>query len=77
MWRRGLAAGVLAAMTAAAGCSSSGQSVNFTRRLESGASCSELFEIRNKIGSETLNERYNRQLREIGCYSSSSERTDG
>jgi hypothetical protein len=58
----------------AAGCTSDGQSLNFTKRLEDGADCGELFEIRNRIGMET--ERYNRQLREIGCYSATSERTD-
>lgn len=68
MRRLGLLLAVLAA------CSSSDASVNFTWRLEQGASCAELFEIRNQVGMQT--ERYNEQLREIGCFSANSERTD-
>lgn len=49
----------------------------FESMLEVGANCDTLYSIRNEAdpGSfvvETMNE----QLREIGCFSSSSERTD-
>lgn len=64
----------VAAIAMAAGCTSGGDSHNFTRRLEDGASCAELFEIRNRVDIEV--ERMNEQLRAIGCFSSTSERTD-
>jgi hypothetical protein len=49
----------------------------FQRRLAAGASCSELFEIRNDQdhASEVV-ERMNSDLRAIGCHSSGSVRSD-
>lgn len=49
----------------------------FEQAMQSGASCSELFDIRNELDpGSPLVEEYNVTLRSIGCYSSSSERTD-
>lgn len=49
----------------------------FSEALEGGASCEELFEIRNEWdpGSQNVVEA-NAALREIGCFSSSSTRSD-
>lgn len=49
----------------------------FREALEEGASCAELFELRNDMDrSETNIDTVNEELQEIGCYSSSSTRTD-
>ena len=49
----------------------------FREELEGGASCAELFELRNDMDrSETNIDTVNAELREVGCYSSSSTRTD-
>ena len=49
----------------------------FYAGIESGETCAQLFEHRNEIqpGDPRIDEM-NEALREIGCYSSSSERTD-
>ena len=48
----------------------------FTDRLSAGATCEELFQIRNSVdpGSPDI-DRMNADLRSIGCFSSSSTRT--
>lgn len=52
-------------------------SPSFSQALKSGASCSELFEIRNEVDPKSpLIEEMNDQLREVGCGSSGDERTD-
>lgn len=49
----------------------------FADALEAGASCSELFEIRNSWDPKSPHiDQANIALREIGCYTSSSTRTD-
>ncbi|WP_087485574.1 hypothetical protein [Brachybacterium massiliense] len=49
----------------------------FNDALESGATCAELFEIRNEWDPKSSKVvQANEALREIGCYSSSSTRTD-
>jgi hypothetical protein len=52
----------------------------FTSRLSAGADCPELFKIRNDIKqADPKNknvDRMNEQLRNIGCYSSTSHRND-
>lgn len=50
----------------------------FNERLDAGAPCQELFDIRNTADPKDPDiKRMNNQLRAIGCYSSSSDRTDG
>jgi len=50
---------------------------SFKERLDAGANCAELFEIRNALDPKSsLIERINEQLRGVGCYSSSSVRSD-
>ena len=61
------------------GCESesNGAYAAFQQRLEAGATCEELFTIRNEIDPKSpLPERMNRALREVGCYLSSSTRSD-
>lgn len=64
-----------------AGCSGDGGSESrpsFGQRLREGADCAELFDLRNREDPDSpLIVRMNEQLREIGCFSSGSERTDG
>jgi hypothetical protein len=49
----------------------------FQDRLSAGATCEELFGIRNALDPKSpLIERMNQDLREVGCYSISSVRTD-
>jgi hypothetical protein len=49
----------------------------FQDAVDSGAPCSELFEIRNSWEPDSANvERANETLRSIGCFSRTSERTD-
>lgn len=57
-------------------CASSDPYDEFSDALNNGAACAELFEIRNgwDSGSPDAN-KANEALREIGCYSASSERT--
>jgi hypothetical protein len=48
----------------------------FKQRLDAGAGCAELFEIRNSLDPKaTVVVRMNEELREIGCYSSDSVRS--
>jgi hypothetical protein len=50
---------------------------SFQDRLDAGATCEELFGIRNAVDPKSpLIERMNQDLRAIGCYSVSSVRTD-
>lgn len=50
---------------------------SFEDMVESGASCEELYEIRNRADADDERIRgWNEQLREIGCFSSTSTRTD-
>lgn len=73
---------VLAAAALAAcgsnGDNESGESTGgFAERLAGGAGCAELFDIRNKHDPKSpLIDEMNEQLREVGCYMSSSTRTD-
>lgn len=49
----------------------------FELSIEDGASCAELFEIRNSVASDDARiPEWNQQLRAIGCHSSGSTRTD-
>jgi hypothetical protein len=65
----------LLALTACA--STQNEHEAFREALEQGASCAELFELRNDMDrSETNIDTVNAELREVGCYSSSSTRTD-
>lgn len=48
----------------------------FKQRLDAGANCAELFEIRNSLDPKaSVVVRMNEELREIGCYSSGSVRS--
>jgi len=48
----------------------------FKQRLDAGASCAELFDIRNSLDPKSPDKvRMNEELRGIGCYSSSSVRS--
>lgn len=45
--------------------------------LDSGASCQELFDIRNELDpKDPAIDNINETLRSIGCYSATSDRTD-
>ena len=61
------------------GCSGGGSAsgyAGFQERLQAGADCAELFEIRNSVDPSSPDvPRMNSALREIGCFSSSSTRT--
>lgn len=58
------------------GPSSSMNYIGFKQRLDAGAGCAELFEIRNSLDPKASDVvRMNNELREIGCYSSSSVRS--
>jgi hypothetical protein len=77
----GVSAATAIVMTVLAGCGSGAQSDapagNFDDRLKAGAACSELFAIRNELDWKT--QRYahmSEQLRAVGCFLSTSERTD-
>lgn len=79
---RGLIVGC-ALVAALAGCGGSepGQEDtggrSFDGALDSGASCQELFDIRNELDpKDPAIEDINQTLRSIGCYSATSERTD-
>lgn len=68
---------LLLLLAVSCGSESNGAYAAFQQRLEAGATCEELFTIRNATDPKsTLPERRNRALREIGCYSSSSARSD-
>ncbi len=59
------------------GSDSSADDRSFEQAVDEGASCEELFEIRNGWDSDDpLIQPANETLRSIGCFSSSSERTD-
>ncbi|HEX7349644.1 hypothetical protein [Brachybacterium sp.] len=78
--RTNLAAVAVIALLALSACASSTSTSGleeFESSLEGGASCEELFELRNELdpSSHTVVEA-NEALQEIGCYSSSSTRTD-
>lgn len=65
------------AVLALSACASEKPHERFDNAVEDGATCAELFEIRNELDPGTVGvERANETLREIGCYSSSSTRTD-
>jgi hypothetical protein len=50
--------------------------MGFKQRLDAGAGCAELFEIRNSLDPKASDVvRMNEELRKIGCYSSSSVRS--
>jgi hypothetical protein len=50
---------------------------SFDEALEAGASCQELFDIRNEADPKSSEiEEMNVRLREVGCFNSSSERMD-
>lgn len=54
-----------------------GPSPGFYARLKAGAECPELFDLRNELDPKDPEiPKMNERLREIGCYSSTSERTD-
>jgi hypothetical protein len=58
------------------GPSSSMNYIGFKQRLDAGAGCAELFEIRNSLDPKATDVvRMNNELRGIGCYSSSSVRS--
>lgn len=76
-------AGLLLAFPLALGlaaCSASAETETyegFNDALDAGATCAELFEIRNERDQHSsLVVRANEALREIGCFSSSLTRTD-
>jgi hypothetical protein len=49
----------------------------FSARLSAGAGCQELFDVRNSFdASPSERDRMNEDLRSVGCFSSSSSRTD-
>ena len=48
----------------------------FDAAMREGASCAELFAIRNRETNDQTIERMNQRLRNVGCFSSSSRRTD-
>ena len=50
---------------------------SFQQRLDAGADCQELYEIRNEVRrlDQSYADRMNEDLRAIGCYSSTSRRT--
>lgn len=71
-------AGLLATLILA-GCGGEevGELTELRNAIEDDASCSELFEIRNSWDPDYPHmERANENLREIGCHSSTSARTD-
>lgn len=62
---------------AVAGCSDPDGFEEFERAVDDGATCAELFEIRNSWDPDSSDVvEANEVLREIGCHSSSSDRTD-
>jgi hypothetical protein len=69
---------VIALCPLLAGCPGSSDPLEaLTQRIESGASCADLFEARNAIDPHAPNlPKVNQALRDIGCYSSSSTRSD-
>jgi len=65
-----------AAMLVLAACGGSELDA-FLKELENGASCTRLFEIRDGWDSDSPHvETANERLRDIGCYSAQSRRTD-
>jgi hypothetical protein len=61
---------------ASSGLSSAMNYSRFKQRLDAGASCAELLEIRNSLDPKaTVVVRMNEELREVGCYSSESVRS--
>lgn len=68
------------ALVAAMGCApdgGEGGTASFDQAVSEGASCSDLYEIRNSYQPDEPDiARMNERLREIGCFSSSSTRTD-
>lgn len=77
----GLAMVTVAVAIALAGCASNsddppGDSVRFADfrgALDEGANCADLIELKNRLDPE-LHDRANRELRNLGCYSATSER---
>ena len=72
------AAVFLASSLTACGGSDEGDPVErFIERRDAGASCAELFDIRNDLDPhDDLIPTINEGLRNIGCYSATSDRTD-
>ena len=67
---------VLAALSLSIGCADSDYD-HFKDRLEAGASCAELYQLRNEVDSDDpVLRQMNEDLRRIGCYHSSAQRTD-
>ena len=65
------------ALTACNGSADTDTYEGFNDALESGATCAELFEIRNEWDPKSSKVvQANEALREIGCYSSGSTRND-
>ena len=53
-------------------------SESFDAALREGASCAQLFELRNQRDpKDPMVDKMNESLRDIGCFSSSSTRQDG
>lgn len=68
---------MFALMGCGGGPADEGGEQSFEDAVDAGASCEELFEIRNEWDPKSpLIEPANETLRSIGCYNSSSERTD-
>lgn len=66
-----------ALLLAACGDDGSNGGTSFEEALQDGATCQELFDIRNAADPDSPKiPEWNEQLREIGCFSSSSTRTD-
>ncbi len=78
VFRRIAAAGIaLFAVGCAANPGSGDTAGGFYSRLDEGADCRELFEIRNDLDPKDPDiPEMNEALREIGCYSIGSKRTD-
>lgn len=70
---------VAALLVVSTGCGSDGadEGASFDEAFKSGATCAELFEIRNEWDPKSpLVEPANEALRSIGCYTAGSERTE-
>lgn len=68
---------LLFALVAACGGDDAGGGLSFDEAVDAGEPCDVLFEIRNEFDPDSpLIESANERLRSIGCFSSTSERTD-
>ncbi len=77
-WQTKLASGLLAALLLGAGCVGFGVDSyeEFRGAVEGGASCDELFDIREGLPTSVDRGNVDADLREIGCVSRGSQRTD-